>query len=190
MGGIGVDENARTSLPGLWAVGECASTGAHGANRLASNSLLEAIVFGARAATDITGRVQTTGAGASLAEPSEFSHPTQTPALAPLRRMMSLNIGLERNEADLLKAIDFIQRLEKAGAHDPDMRNMAAACLLIAGAALARLESRGGHFRTDYPATQPEWAHRTFIRLDDVRKRMDERTTADTRTAIQVAEHS
>jgi L-aspartate oxidase len=103
---------------------------------------------------------------------------------------MSLNVGLERNETDLLKAIDFIQRLEKAGAHDPDMRNMAAACLLIAGAALARQESRGGHFRTDFPATQPGWAHRTFIRLDDVRKRMDERAHADTRTKAKVAERS
>jgi len=190
MGGISVDENARTSLPGLWAVGECASTGAHGANRLASNSLLEAIVFGARAATDITGRVQTTSAGASVAEPSEFSHPTQTSALAPLRRMMSLNVGLERNEADLQKAIGFILRLEKAGAHDPDMRNMAAACLLIAGAALARHESRGGHFRTDFPETQPDWAHRTFIRLEDVRKRMGARANADTRTTYKVAERS
>jgi L-aspartate oxidase len=101
-----------------------------------------------------------------------------------------LNVGLERNETDLLKAIDFIQRLEKAGAHDPDMRNMAAACLLIAGAALARLESRGGHFRTDYPVTQSAWAHRTFISLDDVRKRMNEHASVDTRTATQVAERS
>jgi L-aspartate oxidase len=70
------------------------------------------------------------------------------------------------------------------------MRNMAAACLLIAGAALARHESRGGHFRTDFPVTQPAWAHRTFIRLDDVRKRMDERSNADTRMTTQVAERS
>ena len=170
MGGISVDENARTSLPGLWAIGECASTGAHGANRLASNSLLEAIVFGARASADITATIRATGADARSPEPVESVHQTQSPALAPLRRMMSMNVGLERSEPDLLSAIEFITRLERAGMHDPDMRNMAATCLLIAGAALARKESRGGHFRTDYPAAEKAWQHRTFITLDDVRK--------------------
>lgn len=173
MGGISVDANARTSLPGLWAIGECASTGAHGANRLASNSLLEAIVFGARAAADITATIRATGTDARTPEPAETVHQAQTPALAPLRRMMSMNVGLERSEPDLLGAIEFITRLERAGMHDPDMRNMAATCLLIAGAALARKESRGGHFRTDYPAPENAWQHRTFITLDDVRKLQD-----------------
>lgn len=187
MGGISVDENARTSLPGLWAVGECASTGAHGANRLASNSLLEAIVFGARAAADIAATVRTTGTGGNPAEPSEFSHPSQTPALAPLRRIMSMNVGLERNDEDLRKAIEFIVRLERAGAHDPDMRNMAAACLLIAGAAHARQESRGGHFRIDHPVPLPGWQHRTFITLDDVRKSLDGKSQDSGMKSSQVA---
>lgn len=178
MGGIAVDANARTSLPGLWAIGECASTGAHGANRLASNSLLEAIVFGARAAADIAA---TTAPGAHAIPPSAHTphiEPAETPALAPLRRMMTLNVGLERNADDLKTALAYILKMEKAGAQDPDMRNMTAVCLLIAGAALLREESRGSHFRSDHPAPQAAWAHRSFMTLNEVHRRVEEALAA------------
>lgn len=180
MGGIAVDANARTSLPGLWAIGECASTGAHGANRLASNSLLEAIVFGARAAADIAA---TTSPGVHAAPPATSTPaipPAETPALAPLRRMMSLNVGLERNADDLRTALAYILKMEKAGAQDPDMRNMTAVCLLIAGAALMREESRGSHFRSDHPVAEGAWAHRSAYTLDDMRRRVEDALAAST----------
>lgn len=169
MGGISVDHNARTSLPGLWAIGECSSTGAHGANRLASNSLLEAIVFGARAAADINAAVTRHPEARAAILPPESLGDATPPSLAPLRRIMTANVGLERNAEDLRRALDFILKLENAAAHDPDLRNMAATCLLVAGAALLRTESRGGHFRSDFPAARPEWTHRTFLTLDEVR---------------------
>ncbi|MEQ1752896.1 MAG: L-aspartate oxidase [Micropepsaceae bacterium] len=173
MGGISVDENARTTLPGLWAIGECASTGAHGANRLASNSLLEAIVFGARAASDIALSEPTAVPHASAADRPTSSGATATPSVMALRKMMTSNVGLERCEHELIKAIDFIAKMEKAGANDPDLRNMTATCLLIAGGALRRKESRGGHYRNDFPETDPAWATRTFVTLDQVRTLAD-----------------
>lgn len=172
MGGISVDHNARTSLPSLWAIGECSSTGAHGANRLASNSLLEALVFGARAAADINAAVGHSQQARSAILPPESQANAAQPSLAPLRRIMTANVGLERNAEDLLRAIDFILKLEKAAAHDPDLRNMAATCLLVAGAALLRTESRGGHFRSDFPTPRNEWSRRTFLTLDEVRASM------------------
>jgi L-aspartate oxidase len=168
MGGISVDHNARSTLAGLWAIGECASTGAHGANRLASNSLLEAIVFGARAARDINASVRRSTPRPLSVMPPEPVTPVSPPPLGGLRRIMTANVGLERNATELRRAIDFIRKLENAAGQDPDLRNMAATCLLIAGAALMRTESRGGHFRSDHPATEVRWAHRTFVTLDQI----------------------
>jgi L-aspartate oxidase len=166
MGGIAVDEHARTSLKGLWAIGECASTGAHGANRLASNSLLEAIVFGARAAKDVAhvARQET-----NAARPVKNGTLPTAVAVATLRHTMTMNVGLERDAEGLTQALAAITQLEKANAGDADMRNMTATALLIAGAALSRRESRGGHFRSDYPATDAQ-AKRTFTTLADIRK--------------------
>lgn len=169
MGGIAVDEHARTSLEGLWAIGECASTGAHGANRLASNSLLEAIVFGARAATDVERIVQRHQAEPDHLTPPAAGAPANGPAVTKLRMTMTLNVGLERNATDLINALSLIAQLEKTNAADPDLRNMAAAASLIAGAALNRTESRGGHFRSDYPTADPGQAKRTFVTLAEIR---------------------
>jgi L-aspartate oxidase len=168
MGGIAVDEHARTSLPGLWAIGECASTGAHGANRLASNSLLEAIVFGARAAADVAHIVDADNTISTLPAPLTNGEPAAQ-AVATLRRTMTMNVGLERNAQDLVAALAAIARLENAGAGDPDLRNMTATATLIAAAALKRTESRGGHFRSDYPQADAAWAKRTFITLGEAR---------------------
>ena len=165
MGGISVDEHARTSLPGLWAIGECAGTGAHGANRLASNSLLEAIVFGARAANDVSSVAcvaQPLSRAASIGQQVSFSPST----LATLRQAMTMNVGLERNAAGLREALAQIARLERAGGNDADLKNMTATATLIAAAALQREESRGGHFRSDFPLPSEAWRHRTLITLD------------------------
>jgi L-aspartate oxidase len=176
MGGISVDQSARSTLPGLWAIGECAATGAHGANRLASNSLLEAIVFGARAAKDINATVRPTRSKPTAIMRPETSTASSPPAFSNLRRMMTANVGLERNAEDLRQALEFILKLENAAGQDPDLRNMTATCLLIAGAALMRTESRGGHFRTDFPLTQAGWARRTFVTLDQIRQHMASNT--------------
>ena len=161
MGGIASGAHGRTSLQGLWAVGECASTGLHGANRLASNSLLETLVFGARAAEDVKNAIAPrAGSGVSPA-PERFA------AAAPpqaLRDAMTANVGLERNAAGLRAALDTIAAVERAGAPEPSLLNMTAAAKLVAAAALARRESRGGHFRTDYPQTE-EVGRRSFATL-------------------------
>ena len=166
MGGISVDERARTSLPGLWAIGECASTGAHGANRLASNSLLEAVVFGARAAADVS-HVALQARALTAIAPQGRAAPLSPDALASLRHTMTMNVGLERNAAGLRQALETIARIECAGNNDADLRNMTATATLIAAAALRREESRGGHFRSDFPAPSEAWRHRTFLTLED-----------------------
>ncbi|MBI3275021.1 MAG: L-aspartate oxidase [Methylocystis sp.] len=178
MGGVWTDANGRTSLVGLWAAGEVASTGVHGANRLASNSLLEAIVFGARIANDIR-RTEDGGQrtddgklcppSSVLCRPSPDAASTEDAAmLEELRDAMSSKVGVIRDGAGLTSALRTIARIE-AEAKDIELRNMATAALLIATAALARRESRGAHFRSDYPAALPEFAHRSHMTLEDAR---------------------
>ncbi len=183
MGGISVDEHARTSLAGLWATGECASTGAHGANRLASNSLLEAIVFGARAADDVCGVALNVGTLSPVAPHGEQA-PLSLNALATLRHTMTMNVGLERSAAGLREALEAIARLERAGGNDADLRNMTATATLIAAAALQREESRGGHFRIDFPKADEVWRHRTFLTLDDARDIASGAASGPTRVAL------
>jgi L-aspartate oxidase len=147
MGGIVTDAVGQTSLPGLYAAGECASTGVHGANRLASNSLLEAAVFGARA-----GRAAAAESPAPAASVAVLTAPELPPAgLAALRQAMSRDAGVVRDAAGLARVLDLIGALEAAhGVSAP----LVAARLIVA-AALARQESRGGHFRADFPGSQP-----------------------------------
>ena len=166
MGGVWTDERGKTSLDGLWAVGEVAATGVHGANRLASNSLLEAIVFAARIAEDILASPLAT----QLDAPSEASLATGDDAalIEDLRDMMSSNVGVVRNGEDLLSAVKRLLRIE-AEATDIETRNMATTALLIASAALARRESRGAHFRLDYPEPVAALAHRSRMTLADAR---------------------
>ena len=102
MGGIATDTRGRTSLEGLWAVGECASTGLHGANRLASNSLLEALVFGARVAEELRERDTRRSGPRHVAPPERFRVP---PPPRALRDAMSRHVGLERCAEGLSEAL-------------------------------------------------------------------------------------
>ena len=168
MGGVATDANGRTSLEGLWAAGEVASTGAHGANRLASNSLLEAAVYAARIAEDIAGLPP---AVRPLPAPNgpALSAPADPAREEGLRKLMSAHAGVIRDADGLKHALREIARLERASAGTPQLRNMATAALLVTAAALRRTESRGGHYRSDFPKIDPKQAKRTFITLKDAR---------------------
>jgi L-aspartate oxidase len=162
MGGIATDENGLTSLPGLYAVGECASTGVHGANRLASNSLLEAAVFGARAGRAARDEVDP-GTEALPATP-----PPALPeaAITTLRVAMSRDAGVVRERAGLEHLIGVIDQLEAQYGRALPL----VAARLIAQCALTRRESRGGHYRADFPAISAP-ARRTFVTWKDIEAR-------------------
>ncbi|MEM1383794.1 MAG: L-aspartate oxidase [Pseudomonadota bacterium] len=168
MGGVRVDSRGRTALPGLWAVGEVASTGLHGANRLASNSLLEGLVFGARAAEDIAAtqsprRAQPSRAGSSGAQGTGL---LPADGVARLRRIMADDVAVERDEQGLRRALAAIDTLERESAHPlRPFLNMTAAATLVAAAALQRRESRGGHHRRDYPERRDAFAYSTETTL-------------------------
>jgi L-aspartate oxidase len=162
MGGIASDEHGRSSLPGLWVVGECAATGLHGANRLASNSLLEGLVFGDRVAGDVRGRLAQGPLRGAPPAPPRFASPAPPHVL---RSAMSRDVALERNAEGLRSALDVIARLQTTSS-EPALLNMTAAAKLVTAAALARHESRGGHWRSDYPKDEKIGA-RTFMTLAD-----------------------
>jgi L-aspartate oxidase len=168
MGGIWTDAQGRTSLPGLWAAGEVASTGLHGANRLASNSLLEAVVFADRVARDIGSALPGLPAPQSVTPREKLARPDPDGA-TEVRRIMSRHVGVLRDAAGLREALRALYVLRDKALREGgvDLRNRAEAALLVAAGAFLRRESRGGHFRTDYPAADPVWAHRSFITLDE-----------------------
>ena len=179
MGGVDTDDWGRTSVPGLFAAGEVACTGVHGANRLASNSLLEGLVFGARAAIAMqqrpqaaplkTDRVRAQGAGlrarapeALSSQPSALSPQPLVPGPQPLvltgeavRDLMWSSVGLFRSHDGLAAAVEMLERATDAAvpatADEWRRRNLTTVARLIAAAALRREESRGAHFRADFP---------------------------------------
>jgi L-aspartate oxidase len=174
MGGVATDANGRTSLDGLWAAGEVAATGAHGANRLASNSLLEAAVYAARVAEDIRALPRAARPAAALHTSTKpIEPPLDTERDRALRALMSANVGVIRTTAGLRRALAQIRRLEREAQAAPQLRNMATAALLVTAAALKRTESRGGHHRADFPNADPRQAQRSFITLTDARQIAD-----------------
>lgn len=168
MGGIWTDGDGRSSLPGFWACGECTSTGAHGANRLASNSLLEAVVFSARIADALKREAIEVAKGdwrdGSVETDEHLSH-VDHPNMTRLRQTMSANLGVLRDAHGMREALRTIYDLQ-AGSHSQRFNNVITTAKLIAIAALNRQESRGGHARTDYPQENPAWKRRTLLTLD------------------------
>lgn len=163
MGGIDADPSGRTSVAGLWAVGECSSTGVHGANRLASNSLLEGLVFGARVAVDV-GRNLFEPDGAPGAPKESLDLPlVGGPVLEDLRQVMWDRVGLVRTGDGLWEARNQILDMDSVLRRTLAGRVAADLSLMVVLAALRRSESRGSHYRADYPETDPMQEHRTLI---------------------------
>lgn len=159
MGGVFTDLDGRTCVDGLWAVGECAANGLHGANRLASNSLAEGLVFGARVAHAIRMRPGPDRI-ALRAEPAPVLSPL---ALTRLSQAMGAECGVERTGAGLERLLGILDGLTaRYGEADP----LLAARFVVTGA-LRRQESRGSHWRLDYPA-RAETPRHTRLALEDL----------------------
>lgn len=208
MGGVHTDEQGRTNIAGLYAAGEVACTGLQGANRLASNSLLEGLVFGRRAAEDIVlcqgevrdespSRMEThpqspfgcqpprrggqagEAHSATAAWASSGLHATAFSDTARLtretQRLMTQYLGIRRYDGGIRRGLQEIQRLAalREGyaaetADELDLRNRLVVCELIAQAALRRRESRGAHYRMDYPEKDEKWCRHFLDNRDEM----------------------
>ncbi len=166
MGGVLTDAFGRSSVPGLWAIGEVASTGVHGANRLASNSLLEAVVFGGRAAQALLGaEARQHSQGAAPADRFSLApQPADPRACVILRHAMSSGCALLRSRASLLEVRHTLDQLSVYEGLTSGLLSAIVSARLIVEGALAREESRGGHYRTDFPDTAPAQLH-SLLRL-------------------------
>ncbi|MEZ5292128.1 MAG: L-aspartate oxidase [Vicinamibacterales bacterium] len=158
MGGVATDVHGRTSLPGLYAAGEVACTGVHGANRLASNSLLEGLVFGARAAAVMGESPRAAGhlEGRRRRSMPTASAATTVPSSDEVRELMWRACGIARDADGLTEAVTTLdgwrRAIEASGGRDADApRSLVTVAWLMARGALDRTESRGGHARTDFP---------------------------------------
>jgi L-aspartate oxidase len=179
VGGVTIDDDGRTSLPGLWAAGEVSSSGLHGANRLASNSLLEGLVHGARAAEDIARILADSGPNRLEVPPIE-SEPSRETNRSPLnlgdirdslRALMWRSVGITREQKGLTEAadqVDFWCRYALNHVFDSPtgwtLQNMLTVARLMIATASEREESRGVHTRRDFPKTEPTWAHHIALK--------------------------
>ncbi len=180
MGGVKTDLWGATSVPGLFAAGEAACTGVHGANRLASNSLLEGLVFGERAGLAAARYARKRIARDKLArfraplrsgQHAYASHPIPDSSAfrASLKKLMWDNVGIVRTRKGLLAAVRQLKAWDKTmKGHAPDrsifeLSNMITTALLIAQSALSREGSVGAHFRSDHPTKGKNWRKRTII---------------------------
>jgi L-aspartate oxidase len=173
-GGIVTDLDGASALPGLWAAGEVACTGVHGANRLASNSLLEGMVFAPRIveaiargkdAADATGAmrsVPTTASGRISPPPGWTDAPrTGKGGREELQRAMTEGAGVLRSAESLAGTAAVLQGIDAGD--DPELANLVTVGLGLLTAALAREESRGAHSRTDFPSTSPAFERRLVL---------------------------
>jgi L-aspartate oxidase len=191
MGGVEVDPQGRSSIPGLWACGEVATTGIHGANRLASNSLLEALVYARRVAAGLNALErplrQSNGSIPDLPVlPAESTFDSLQALQDSVRQIMARDVGILRNGADLETANlklseieDELARLAKWGTsafradskdvrHWGELRNLTIVARLVAFAALRREESRGAHFRDDYPRQRSKWRRQQSLTVESL----------------------
>jgi len=161
MGGVRTDLNGRTTLPGLYAAGEAAGTGVHGANRLASNSLLEGLVFGARAGRKMRDELKSPSQSVRQTPPAAaYSNgplpiPVET-TVAQIQELMWKQAGIVRTGSGLKQAITQLEELGSQlkiphSRREFEVRNLQLTGTLVARSALAREESRGAHYRTDFP---------------------------------------
>ncbi|KJC56842.1 L-aspartate oxidase [Bradyrhizobium sp. LTSPM299] len=157
MGGIAVDGEGRSTVQGLWACGEAARTGLHGANRLASNSLMEAIVCAQWVAASVAG----TREGTPAMPRAETIPPAADPAY--VRPILTQGLGVLRDRDGIERTIRGLYPLARGQGATSDA---ALVGLMIAVAAVRREESRGGHFRTDFPDTAPSAVPSSFTRTD------------------------
>jgi len=166
-GGVRVDLNGQTTVPGLYACGETACTGAHGANRLASNSLLEGLVFGARIAAHIAAHP------APQLEPEDApAHFLLNPAIQlPLQLAMSQGAGVMRSAASLNETLGILEQLATRTSTEPcieawEATNLYLLAIAIIRGAAERKESRGSHWRSDFPEPSLDWQRRIIQRID------------------------
>lgn len=162
MGGIRTDLHGRSTVPGLYAAGEVTCTGVHGANRLASNSLLEGLVFGARAGAAAisdtseyrVARFESDAPGTS--ETGIRNSDLSTAVKKRVKRVMWERVGILRDRDSLQRAIAEFEQIASSNL-STSSRNFVTLAMLVAKAALWREESRGGHFRTDFPEQAEKW---------------------------------
>ena len=168
MGGIATDTEGRASLGRLWVCGEASSTGLHGANRLASNGLLEALVY-ARICADGIAEALSPVAEADSIEIHFAAGKLRntTKAVEDLRQTMTQNVGVVRDRAGLTQALQAIEALEAEHGECQQFRNMCATATLIAAGALGREESRGAHERSDFPEAAEGPGKRSRMYLSD-----------------------
>jgi L-aspartate oxidase len=159
MGGIATSAEGATSMPGLWACGEVAATGLHGGNRLASNSLLEGLVFGERIARAVRAAPLPAPRG-QLEVPRRQGQPAADPArIRALRQLVAGSLGPLRDGATMAAAQGRLAACHCASRAEEDVATVAG---LLLASALGRRESRGAHYRSDYPVTAPGPAARSW----------------------------
>ncbi|MBI3932173.1 MAG: L-aspartate oxidase [Acidobacteria bacterium] len=185
MGGVATDLHGRTTLPGLYAAGEAAGTGVHGANRLASNSLLEGLVFGARAAEAMVADGPEARVGPDV-PPASGTPQAAAGRRQEIQRRAWDGLGLERDAGGLRGLIAFLEEVRRTAPSPPadreaaEERNLADVAWSMAVSALFREESRGGHFRGDFPRADDRFLGHTLLeggrpRLGDVGAPVPER---------------
>jgi L-aspartate oxidase len=179
MGGVATDLHGRSTLSGLYAAGEAAATGVHGANRLASNSLLEGLVFGARAGEAMAADHLPAPAAAALATRSEADNAAEDAEGSALRSQIQQRcwdgLGLERNAEGLAALEQWLLGTRRdlppspGGRAAAETRNLAEVALAMARSAAFRKESRGAHFRLDFPQSDERFRGHTLLDAEGVR---------------------